>query len=141
MELQKLQEVLTEGDLDRWRGLAEDIACKHEVEVVASPDTCLILMQVRDSVGQVPFYAGEVLLTEATVKVDGVLARGYTLENEPIRALCHAVITAAMQLETPEKEMIEMILEEEAETIRCRRAAEAGLIASSRVRFDVMEGA
>jgi len=141
MELQELQELLAEGDKKLWQGLAEDISRTHEVEVVYPPETCLVLMQVRDSVGQTPFYAGEVLLTEAAVKVNGMLAHGFAMGNEPVRALCHAVITAAMQLELPEKNIITMTLAEEAERVRCRRAAEDGLIASSRVRFDVMEGA
>jgi alpha-D-ribose 1-methylphosphonate 5-triphosphate synthase subunit PhnG len=137
----ELQELLAEGDPERWRQLAEDIARYNEVEVVGSPETCLVLMQIKDSVGQTPFYAGEVLLTEATVKVNGILAHGFTLEDEPVRALCHAVITAVMQSEMPEKALIEEVLKEETERLRCRRIEEDGLIASSRVRFDIMEGA
>ncbi|MHC1759382.1 MAG: phosphonate C-P lyase system protein PhnG [Negativicutes bacterium] len=136
----ELQELLAEGDPERWRQLAEDIARYHEVEVVGSPETCLVMMQIKDSVGQTPFYAGEVLMTEATVRVNGILAHGFTLEDDPVRALCHAVITAAMQSEMPEKTLIEEVLKEETERLHCRRIEEDGLIASSRVRFDIMEG-
>ena len=63
------QEILAEGRLEAWQQLAAAIAARHEVETVKEPETCLAMMQTVDSVGETPFYLGEVLMCEATVRV------------------------------------------------------------------------
>ncbi|MBP2636850.1 MAG: phosphonate lyase system protein PhnG [Firmicutes bacterium] len=136
----ELGEILAEGELSVWQDLAEMIAGNHGIKVLQQPETCMTMMQVLDSVGHTPFYAGEVLMTEATVSINNVVGYGVALEDDSIRALCAAIIDAALLAEVAETEEIRNVISQEELRILARRQQEAALIAATRVRFAIMEG-
>jgi alpha-D-ribose 1-methylphosphonate 5-triphosphate synthase subunit PhnG len=90
------QEILAEGRLEVWKKLSTMIEARHNVKAVKASETCLAMMQAVDSVGETPFYLGELLMCEAVARVDGVLGYGFALEDDPERAWCLAVIDAAL---------------------------------------------
>ena len=136
----ELGEILAEGELRVWQDLAEAIAGKHEIKVLQQPETCMTMMQVLDSVGQTPFYAGEVLMTEAAVSINNAVGYGVALEDDTIRALCAAIIDAALLAEVAEAGEIRNAIAREEQRILARRQQEEALIAATRVRFAIMEG-
>ena len=100
----------------------------------------MTMMQVLDSVGQTPFYAGEVLMTEAAVSINNAVGYGVALEDDTIRALCAAIIDAALLAEVAEAGEIRNAIAREEQRILARRQQEEALIAATRVRFAIMEG-
>lgn len=136
----ELREVLAAGDLAVWQVLAENIAAGYEIKVLQEPETCMTMMQAVDSVGCTPFYAGEVLMTEAVVSINAVMGFGFVLEDEPVRALCMAIIDAALGAHIKEeREIRQCISAEEARLIELQRR-EISLVAATKVRFAIMEG-
>jgi alpha-D-ribose 1-methylphosphonate 5-triphosphate synthase subunit PhnG len=136
----EFREVLAEGNLSVWEEVAEMIAGKYEIKVLQEPATCMTMMQAIDSVGQTPFYAGEVLMTEAVVSINGVTGLGFVLEDEPVRALCMAIIDAALTASIEEELEIKRIIAEEELCILEGQRQEEKLVAATRVRFAIMEG-
>jgi alpha-D-ribose 1-methylphosphonate 5-triphosphate synthase subunit PhnG len=136
----ELREILAEGSFAVWLKLAEEIAKNHDIQVLRAPETCTMMLQAVDSVGQTPFYLGEVLMTEAAVELGGRIGYGFALEDEPERAVCIAVIDAALTAEVAESKYIREIIAAEAERITRHRRRENGLVAATRVNFAIMEG-
>jgi alpha-D-ribose 1-methylphosphonate 5-triphosphate synthase subunit PhnG len=136
----ELQDVLAEGDFSLWQEMARGITERHEVKVVQNPDTCLVMMQALDSVGDTPFCLGEVLMSEAAATVNGIMGYGFALEDETARALCFAVINAALAAQVPEENDILSAIAAEKERLLEQRRREDGLVAGTKVRFAIMEG-
>jgi alpha-D-ribose 1-methylphosphonate 5-triphosphate synthase subunit PhnG len=136
----ELREILAEGAYMVWLRLAEEIAKNHDIQVLRAPETCTMMLQAVDSVGQTPFYLGEVLMTEAAVAIGGQTGYGFALEDEPERAVCIAVIDAALAAEVAMSEYIGKIIAAEAERIMTRRRQEKSLVAATKVNFAIMEG-
>jgi phosphonate C-P lyase system protein PhnG len=134
------REIMAEGDLEALLALAQSIADKYEVKVMRRPETCTAMLQAVDSVGETPFCVGEVLMTEAAVAISGVTGYGFALEDEPQRALCGAIIDAALRAGLAETAAIRAALEAETAKLRARDAKEAGLVAATTVNFAIMEG-
>lgn len=136
----ELREILAEGSLMVWMRLAEEIAKKHDIQILQAPETCTVMLQATDSVGLTPFCLGEVLITEAAVSLDGVTGYGFVLEDEPEKAVCVAVIDAALQAGVAEENYIRVIIGAEELRIMERRKQETGLVAATKVNFAIMEG-
>lgn len=134
------REIMAEGDLGRWLGLAQTIVDRHKVEIMMPPEPCTAMLQAVDSVGCTPFYLGEVLMSEAAVAVNGVAGYGFAIEDEPRRALCVAIIDAALAAEVPEAAAIRRALDDEAARLHAQAKREESLVAATKVNFAVMEG-
>ncbi len=134
------QEILAEGRSSAWQQLAAAIEAGHQVETVKAPETCLAMMQAVDSVGETPFYLGEVLMCEAAVRVDGVIGYGFALDDEPERAWYLAVIDAALAAGLPEGQEIRAAIAAEEQQLLKERRPEQDLVAGTTVRFATMEG-
>jgi alpha-D-ribose 1-methylphosphonate 5-triphosphate synthase subunit PhnG len=134
------QEILAEGRLEAWQQLTATIEARHNVKTVKAPETCLAMMQAVDSVGETPFYLGEVLMCEAAARVDGVIGYGFALEDDPERAWCLAVIDAALAAGLPEGREIRAAIDGEGRQLLEERRLVQDLVAGTMVRFAVMEG-
>ncbi|OUS06610.1 phosphonate C-P lyase system protein PhnG [Rhodobacterales bacterium 52_120_T64] len=82
---------LARADADRIKALAETLIDQvGEVEVVASR-TGLVMLPMQDTAGGTAFHLGEVLMSEAHIRADGVegygLRRGRDLEAVMAMAL------------------------------------------------------
>lgn len=131
---------MAEGNLSVWEEAAEMIAARHDIKVLQEPETCMTMMQAMDSVGHTPFYVGEILMTEAVVSINEATGLGFALEDEPVRALCIAIIDAALTAHIEEEVEIRRIVAVEEQHILERQQQEAALVAATQVRFALMEG-
>jgi alpha-D-ribose 1-methylphosphonate 5-triphosphate synthase subunit PhnG len=136
----ELCEVLAEGSLSVWLQLAEEIAQKHHIQILHHPETCTVMLQAIDSVGLTPFYLGEVLMTETAVLIKGITGYGFAMEDDPERAICAAIIDAALRANVPEESDIRKVISAEKERVAERRQQEMSLVASTKVNFAIMEG-
>jgi phosphonate C-P lyase system protein PhnG len=117
-----------------------DLAARHGVEILRAPRTGLEMMRFQDA-RLVPFFLGEVLVTEVEVGMGE--ARGYAmvLGDRPDQALARACADLflrtgreALQQETS------ALLQDETGKAAARRRREEELIARTRVNFDLMPG-
>jgi alpha-D-ribose 1-methylphosphonate 5-triphosphate synthase subunit PhnG len=136
----ELQDILAEGDVRVWAELAEKISSRHPVRVLRPPETGLVMMRVRDSVEESDFYLGEVLVTEAVVEINGARGFGLILEDEPEKALCFAVIIAALAADLPDKEEFQAVVDQQRRLVEAANGRKDGMVAGTRVRFAIMEG-
>lgn len=136
----EIQEILVAGDVARWRELAEMIISRHDVQILQEPQSGLVMVRAVDSVELAPFYLGEALLQEAVATVDGVSGYGLVLDDEPARALCLAVIDAALAARVPEEPAIRQAIKAEGERLAEAERQRNSLVAGTAVHFDTMEG-
>lgn len=140
MDLRTRSLIFAEGNFEIFENLANTVLSQADVKVVKEPQTCLVMMSALDSVEQVPFYLGEVLITEAAVELDGMLGYGFALENQPVKALCFAVLEAALQAGHDAAPIILEAFQNQAAVVEEKRRQEGARLAGTRVNFDVMEG-
>lgn len=140
MLLEKRTKILVEGDFAVFRKLAEKIAENSKVKVIREPQTTLVMVPALDTAEQILFYLGEVLITECTVEVDGTAGYGFVIGDEPEKALCLAILEAALEsgnVLTPE---IERVLGEQEKVILEKKRRDYNMIARTKVNFETREG-
>ncbi|MER6979923.1 phosphonate C-P lyase system protein PhnG, partial [Streptomyces carpinensis] len=64
------------------------------LSVVKPPKTGLVMMQVREPVAEERFFLGEVLVTEATVDLDGALGWSMREGDDRVTVLAAAILDA-----------------------------------------------
>ena len=97
------------------------------------------MIKARETAKNSLFYIGELLVTEAKVRVEGKIGIGIIAGDRPEAALELAVIDAALSAGLEETAgWEELFLEEEAE-VHAREALEAARIARTRVSFESMD--
>jgi phosphonate C-P lyase system protein PhnG len=68
----------------------------HEVRIIKSPESVLVMMQIKDAFGT-PFCTGEVLVTSAEVAYGEWKGYGLIMGDEPEKAVLMAAIEAVFQ--------------------------------------------
>lgn len=139
MEAARRYEILAEAEISVLRRWAEAVTATHQVLVLKPPNVCLVHLQARDPVQGGAFFLGEVLISECRVEIDGTFGYGCALGEDYERALCAAIIDAAVNLHHPLSASIGQDLEGQRMEIRQRRLAQMHLSGRTRVDFDVME--
>jgi alpha-D-ribose 1-methylphosphonate 5-triphosphate synthase subunit PhnG len=134
------REILAEGNSSVWESLSQRLAERYEIKMIQEPETCLIMMPVKDSVENSMFYLGEILITEAVVDLGGTQGYGFALEDRPEHALACAVIDAALSHGVQESTEIRLLLEQQKSEIEQKTMLEKRMIASTRVNFALLEG-
>lgn len=134
------REILTESSLSIWEEVSNKLASNYQVKVIQAPETCLIMMPALDSAQQGSFFLGELLVTEAVVEINGHRGYGLAMEDSPENALTYAIIDAALTGKLPETEEINQLLTQAQEEIIRGIEQEKRMIASTRVKFTILEG-
>jgi alpha-D-ribose 1-methylphosphonate 5-triphosphate synthase subunit PhnG len=114
----------------------------EEVQIIRPPRSGLMMMTVKDSLS-VDFHLGEVLTTEAEVTVGGERGYGLIIGEEPRKALARAAADALLRAGRPVElcRQVHGCLERARQQQVVRNSADAALVASTRVNFDLMPGA
>ncbi|MBP3952694.1 phosphonate C-P lyase system protein PhnG [Bacillus suaedae] len=139
MKKKRLTKILVEGRPEFLQKLANQIEDKHSPKIEREPETGLVMVKARDSVSMQPFYMGELLVTECTVSISGVLGFGMIKGEELERAYQLAVVDAGFNANIPEVAYWLDELELEEGLIVQRHKKEEAMVAQSRVHFDTME--
>lgn len=119
-----------------------ELFAQEEMQITRAPRSGLIMMTVTDSF-EADFHLGEVLVTEATVRVAGCEGAGTVLGEEPRKALARAAADALLRSGRNDETCgwVRACLERAGARQKVRRAEETALTASTRVNFDLMPGA
>ena len=126
------------------QGVEKLLALLADAELTVSRPPCsgLVMLTVKDSF-ETDFHLGEVLVTEARVLFRGCEGFGMVSGESPRRALARAAADAVLRCPEPseiQKKLLACLGQEEL--VRKTRLAEnAGLVAATKVNFDLMPGA
>jgi alpha-D-ribose 1-methylphosphonate 5-triphosphate synthase subunit PhnG len=133
-------EILADGDFKVWREMTNKLKTRYAINVIVEPETCMVMARAADGASRNPFFLGEVLITEAVVEFEGRLGYGFAQEDNPEKALCFAILDAAVGLHLQEEPEILRLLTEQEQKITVGRRSESGLVAGTKVNFAVLEG-
>jgi alpha-D-ribose 1-methylphosphonate 5-triphosphate synthase subunit PhnG len=112
----KILSGLTVQQLKEW---TEPLERKGHIQVMKAPGMGLVMMRAMDSVTSEKFNAGEVLISECTVSLNGRLGYGAVMGRDPEKARSLALMDALFH--SDDSECREMIVEVE-ERLRVYRA-------------------
>ena len=131
--------VLVLGDPGLRHDLAHQVRSRESVEVVSAPRVGLVLATVRESARRSLFHLGEVLVSEAKVRVAGVAGLGLIQGRDLDAALDLAVVDAALNAG------LRLTSGWEARLVAAETALEAALdaeqarLAATRVEFETLD--
>jgi alpha-D-ribose 1-methylphosphonate 5-triphosphate synthase subunit PhnG len=113
-----------------------------DLTITQPPCAGLVMLAVHDSFNTA-FHPGEVLVTEARVKLCGCQGFGMVTGEEPRRALARAAADAALNSPgpCPVRDRVRRLLATETVRQASEELREATLAAATRVEFDLMAGA
>jgi alpha-D-ribose 1-methylphosphonate 5-triphosphate synthase subunit PhnG len=141
MNPEEIMQVLGSLELDQLQTIAGEIGNSSTIEIMKPARTALVMMGVRESVQLVPFYLGEVLISQCAVAVDGTIGYGFIMGDDLEKAYCLAVIEAAVAGNHSLTKEITAAVSAQAEAIRRQNLLEHALISKTKVRFERMEEA
>jgi phosphonate C-P lyase system protein PhnG len=129
---------LAVADPARLTALAERILEQAtSTELRAGPQPATMLVELTETVRAEPFHLGEVVVTEATVLVNGCRGDATILGLDGERALAAAVCDAGAEAGVLAAEVAHLVYETE-QAQAARRAREAAALSATRVTMDVM---
>lgn len=137
-DLTVLFEAMDDGMVEQLLALFADV----ELTISLPPRTGLMMLTVKDSFGT-DFHVGEVLVTEARILFHGSEGFGMVAGEAPRRALARAAADAVLRYPEStviQKNLLTLLLRDEL-LQKSRQAEDAGLVAATKVQFDLMPGA
>lgn len=136
MEKRRLFKIMSKADRNEMINLAEEIKKVYDVVVVKEPEKALAMIKMREPVKESIFYLGEVIVTEATVSVNGVNGTAVTMGDDYEKTISMAIVDAAYNGSLFEKE--QLLLEWEKEQV-CKEEKENAMFMKTMVNFNSMD--
>lgn len=111
---------------------------KGMIQVLHGPQRGLVMLRVRETVANSQFNAGEILVTEVKLELDGQFGYGLVLGDGSRRAMAVALVDAAIRKGGPvthqlEQALIQLNLQLHDEQVRLYN-----IVATTKVDFEVM---
>jgi alpha-D-ribose 1-methylphosphonate 5-triphosphate synthase subunit PhnG len=139
MNRRRRTEILVEGRPELRRDLAAEVARVEDILDIEPPRDGLVMIQKRESGRRSLFYLGELLVSEARVRLAGSIGLGIIAGDQPEAARDLAIVDAAFNASLPlTEEWIPRLLDEE-DRLRRERILRERQILETRVSFDTME--
>lgn len=95
MEKKRLSQILAKADAATVAALAEVYRAAYDLTVIKAPHKTLTMVQLREPVKSSLFYAGEVIVTEAVVSLDGTRGIAVIMGDDFEKTLNMAILDAA----------------------------------------------
>lgn len=128
--------ILVEDEGDLLISLCHYVENKVSVHIHRQSSNGCVMAKALDAVQRVPFFLGEILISECTVAIDNVLGFGAVLGDDTEKAYRLAVVDAAWNKGTlPTEYWVTRLKEAEAELVR-RHREEFAAVSQTRVRFE-----
>ena len=109
-----------------------------QVKLLSGPRQGLVMLRVRETVANSQFNAGEVLVTEVKLELDGQFGFGMILGDSPRRAMAVALVDAAMRIGGTVAEQLAVELRELNRAIARDHQRMQALVATTKVDFERM---
>ena len=137
MNREEAFEIIALSDREKICSLAEEIVQGYSVEVLRA-QTGMIMARAKDSVSSSNFNLGEVLVSEALLRLDDSVGYCMILGSDLEKARAGAVLDAALQSDHPMKERILNLLESERERRMEEKRRLWCAVKATMVEFEVM---
>ncbi len=138
MNRDKRFELIARADSERICKIAERILADTAVEVIKKPVGGMIMMRFRDTAEKCIFNLGEVLVTEAEVRIGEELGYAIVMGRDPEAALAGAILDAAVGSGHPlAPEIIDLLRSEEGR-LKEELQKTWSEVATTKVDFEVM---
>ncbi|GMA60436.1 phosphonate C-P lyase system protein PhnG [Alicyclobacillus fastidiosus] len=143
MDTRQRTKILSEISLRELQPWMVQVKRMADIQVIKPPQMGLVMMRAKESVEQEVFNAGEVLVSECAVMVDGQLGYGVITEKDLERVHALAVLDAIFHAnnskwEALQKELDAWLLEQEGQQDESWRR-DFAKIQRSLVNFDLLE--
>jgi len=140
MLIEKVFEILMQGDAAEIGLLAGRLRESIPHEIIKQPTQELVMFQMEDSVERIDFNVGEVLVTSAEVRVDDAIGYSMVMDMNEQKASDCALLMGVYEAQRPEMKEIEALADSLHQKITHNRREEREIISSTRVKFEVMGG-
>jgi len=95
MQRKRRTTILVNADLEFLAAFAAEVTRSVEVFTVMPAQAGLVMVRMRETARESVFFPGEVLVTQAQVRIGSTLGTGLIQGREPERALQLAILDAA----------------------------------------------
>lgn len=138
MKKRKLSFILSNTKIECLKEEVNKLEKLHKISVVKKPEMGLVMVKIKDGVYNENFYIGEVLITECSVHLDGILGMGIVQGDNSERAYLMGVIDAAFNCDKVLKDSLLEKIEMWEKNIKDKFQEEKALVEGSKVKFNVM---
>ena len=109
-----------------------------QVKLLSGPRQGLVMLRVRETVADSLFNAGEILVTEVKLELDGQFGFGVVMGDRPQLAMAIALIDAALRSGGELADGLTRELETLDQQITQKNEKEQALVAATKVDFERM---
>lgn len=140
MTKREISAVLSRASKDEVEEIASLLKETERIEIVKEPQKTLVMVKVRETIGQSLFYLGEVLAVECMVTVNGNKGFNVMAGDDFDKVLSAAIIDGFLNNKDKalERETVMKNIQKLAEKQRLKRAGLNAEIMKSKVNFNVM---
>lgn len=138
MKKRRLSYILAHTNIENLKKEVEKLENLYRVSTVKEPEMGLAMVKVKDGVYKENFYIGELLITECSVHLNGILGMGIVQGDNSERAYLMGVIDAAFNSEKVDKGELLKVIENWEKTIKDIYREEKSMVEGSKVKFNTM---
>ena len=109
-----------------------------QVILLSGPQRGLVMLRVRESVANSLFNAGEVLVTEVKLELDGQFGYGMVIGDSPRKAIAIALVDAALRKGEQVAKRLEHELAAIQRQIKSNNQRMFNVAATTRVDFEIL---
>ena len=140
MDKKEIFEIIMQSDSTKINELAKEIEKKYTVETVKKCEQGLLMFRAKESVENLCFNVGEILVTTCEVKIEKFLGYAMILGMDQLRCYSSAVLMALLETDFCENAMIRELAVELKALIMEKYQEEKEIVSSTRVKFETMGG-
>lgn len=112
---------------------------QSQVKLLSGPRQALVMLRVRETVAHSLFHAGEVLVTEVKLELDGQFGFGMIMGESPRRAMVVALVDAALRKGGLVADQLQRELTELDRHLTKQNQHIQALVARTKAEFERME--
>ena len=128
---------LQQAKQDEIYSLCQQIKCREKVQIIQQPTAQTLMLPVDDPVNQGTFYGGEVLVSNAIVRVNEVDGWAMVMDETPVSALSLAILDAAYAAGVEQK-AIDRLVQQGKDRHEQQIQNTETKVAATRVSFDLI---
>ncbi len=131
--------VLTHCNEEQVNKLAEMVLTTYntgQVRLLSGPQTGLVMMRMQETVSESQFNAGEILVTEVRLELDGQFGFGMITGDKPRQAMGIALVDAALRKGGVLAERLQGEIAELGYQLELQRQEMYQLVGSTKVDFE-----
>jgi alpha-D-ribose 1-methylphosphonate 5-triphosphate synthase subunit PhnG len=128
----------SEEQVCRLASIVLQTYASSQVKLLSGPQRGLVMLRVRETVANSQFNAGEILVTEVRLELDGQFGFGMVIGDNPRRAMAVALVDAALRKGEPVTEVLKRELSELQQQLHASNQRLYQVAATTKVDFEVI---